>query len=221
MAGGYRPGSGRSKAGYFRGVYCGSTYELCWVIYMMDNQIPFRRFSTRLESGGVVYYPDFLLADGSTIVETKGFEAADLVDKKTAVAEECGYRVKVLRKGDLQFAFEYVEYNYRTKRFYELYDDYKPKFTHSCGLCGVEFSSNRSIGVFCTRRCAGVYQKARNTSEGVNAKISKTLKDRAGHSNKGYKRTTKHMWITDGVSSTRICVNEPLPSGWRPGRVMK
>lgn len=26
--GGYRKGSGRSKHGYYKGIYCGSTYEL-------------------------------------------------------------------------------------------------------------------------------------------------------------------------------------------------
>src|SRR6516164_8460315 len=31
--GGIRIGSGRSKSGYYKGIYCGSTYELCWVIY--------------------------------------------------------------------------------------------------------------------------------------------------------------------------------------------
>ena len=42
--GGYRPGSGRAKTGYYKGIYCGSTYELAWVIYQIDNNKDFSRF---------------------------------------------------------------------------------------------------------------------------------------------------------------------------------
>ena len=46
--GGYREGSGRSKSGYYNGIYCGSTYELCWVIYALDTQVKFDRFKGRV-----------------------------------------------------------------------------------------------------------------------------------------------------------------------------
>ena len=110
--GGFREGSGRSKSGYYNGIYCGSTYELCWVIYNLDHQIEFTRFPGKLVKDGVTYYPDFLLSDGKTIVETKGYEKQESVDKKTKIAESFGYSVKVLRKDDLQYAFEYVTQKY-------------------------------------------------------------------------------------------------------------
>ena len=112
MKGGYRQGSGRSKSGYYNGIYCGSTYELCWVIYNLDHAIKFTRFPGKLEKDNVAYYPDFLLSDGKTIVETKGYEKQEFVDKKTKVAESFGYSVVVLRKEDLQYAFEYVTQKY-------------------------------------------------------------------------------------------------------------
>ena len=43
--GGYREGSGRSKHGYYKGVYCGSTYELVYVIYRLDHDLTVNRFN--------------------------------------------------------------------------------------------------------------------------------------------------------------------------------
>jgi len=120
MAGGYREGSGRSKSGYYKGIYCGSTYELCWVIYNLDHRLEFTRFPGKLENNGVVYFPDFLLSDNKTIVETKGYESQESVDKKTKVAEFFGYTVILLRKDDLQYAFEHVRKTYNTNNFYSL-----------------------------------------------------------------------------------------------------
>jgi len=163
--GGYREGSGRSRSGYYNGIYCGSTYELCWVIYNIDHGHKFSRFPGRLEQDSIRYYPDFLLSDGKTIVEIKGYEASELVDRKTKVAESLGYTVIVLRKSDLKFAFDYVERKYKTKKFYTLYDQYKPIFTHICSQCSLKFRTDRKIATenkFCTRICAGKYRKANN-----------------------------------------------------------
>lgn len=122
-AGGYREGSGRAKSGRYKGIYCGSTYELCWVIYALDHNIEFSRFPTTLVGeDGLKYIPDFLLADGKTIIECKGYEYPGAVDKKTALAESLGYTVMVLRKEDLQHAFEYVKNTYGTSKFYTLYE---------------------------------------------------------------------------------------------------
>ena len=130
MAGGYREGSGRSKSGYYKGIYCGSTYELCWVIHSLDHGIEFTRFPGRLERDGLRYYPDFLLIDGKTIIETKGYEKQDSVDRKTKLAESFGYDVRVLRKEDLEYAFSYVKSKYGTSNFQTLYDEYKPSHIH-------------------------------------------------------------------------------------------
>jgi hypothetical protein len=120
--GGYREGSGRSKHGYYKGIYCGSTYELCWVIYNLDHNIKFSRFSSFLEKDGLKYYPDFLLNDKKTIIETKGYESEESVKRKTKLAEFFGYDVKVLRKDDLKHIFEYVKQKYKTSNFALLYD---------------------------------------------------------------------------------------------------
>jgi hypothetical protein len=179
--GGYRKGSGRSKSGYYNGIYCGSTYELCWVIHSLDHDIGFSRFHGKLEKDGVAYYPDFLLNNGITIVETKGYESQESVERKNKVAESFGYNVKVLRKEDLKYAFDYVSTQYKTKKFYELYDGYCPTYTYICDFCKDEYASDRNIKTstkFCSRKCAGkysVYRKNKNSIDVKNGKYKRQL----------------------------------------------
>lgn len=169
-SGGYREGSGRSKSGYYKGIYCGSTYELCWVIYNIDHNIKFTRFSKFLERDGLKYYPDFLLGDGKTIVETKGYEKKDSVDRKTKLAESFGYSVKVLYKEDLQYAFDYVKLQYCTEQYHTLYDGYKPEYNYTCSHCSIEFSRDKELKTdvtFCSRGCAGKGHKGRVKVKGA------------------------------------------------------
>lgn len=222
--GGYRPGSGRAKSGYYKGIYCGSTYELCWVIYNLDHNIIFSRFPGKLENNGTVYYPDFLLADKKTIIETKGYESPDKVDKKTKVAEHFGFTVKILRKDDLQYAFDYVMLKYNTKQFYTLYDGYKPKYSYNCSYCHSIFHSNgikNTLTKFCSRVCAGKYRKKANCPEG---KMSQETKDKISKSLIGkkmqpYQRKYKQMWINNGVNNTRIRITDPIPYGYSKGKI--
>lgn len=217
--GGYRKGSGRSKSGYYKGIYCGSTYELCWVIYNIDHKIEFTRFPGKLQKDKVVYYPDFLLSDGKTIIETKGYEKQDSVDKKTNVAESFGYIVKVLRKEDLQYVFDYVYSIYKTKNYYELYDEYKPKYSHICDCCQLVFETDRKIKTetkFCSRICSGKFQTSKLMTDEVKQKISKSME---GKKMPPYKRKYKQIWITNGIISTRIKDSELIPNGWNKGRL--
>jgi hypothetical protein len=81
-----------------------------------------------------------LLTENKTIIETKGYEKQESVDRKTALAESFGYTVKVLRKDDLQYAFEYVKTTYQTSKYYTLYDEYKPKYNYVCSCCNKSFT---------------------------------------------------------------------------------
>jgi hypothetical protein len=162
IMGGYRQGSGRSKSGYYKGIYCGSTYELCWVIHSLDHGVKFTRFPGKLEFNGVVYYPDFLLDDGETIIETKGYEAQESVDKKSKVAESLGYIVNVLRKKDLEYAFEYVQKTYNTTKFFTLYDEYKPKYSYTCSHCNMQYETDKVLKTntrFCSRSWLYIHSK--------------------------------------------------------------
>lgn len=160
-SGGYREGSGRSKSGYYKGIYCGSTYELCWVIYALENNIKFTRFSNCIENEHIRYYPDFLLDDSITIIEIKGFEDPDKVKAKTALAESKGYKVKVLYKEDIAHMFDFVTTKFNTTKFQTLYDGYKPKYNYICNNCNSNFSKDKKLNtstVFCSRYCAGKFR---------------------------------------------------------------
>lgn len=153
--GGYREGSGRSKSGYYKGVYCGSTYELVWLIYQMDHGKDFKRFEGVLEWNGVKYIPDFL-QDGK-IIELKGYWQ-EKVDQKCEVARHFGYDIEVLYRKDLEKEFDWVKQHYTYHDLEELYDDYAPKYTYVCSYCGKEFTTNKRIRTettLCSRTCAG------------------------------------------------------------------
>jgi hypothetical protein len=164
--GGYRTGSGRAKTGYYKGIYCGSTYELVWVIYQLDHDKTFTRFDSKLEHNGKLYYPDFL--QESKIIEIKGYESVESVSAKTKVAEENGYDVIVLRKEDLQQEFAWVKSKYSYKLLEELYDGFKPKYEYLCSHCSQPFYRNSKIKTnvkFCSRLCAGKGHKGRVPKE--------------------------------------------------------
>jgi hypothetical protein len=75
--GGYRKHGGKGKRGAYRGYWCDSSWELAWVIFHLEKQIPFKRntqgFLYKDKDGrDRLYYPDFILEDG-TYVEIKGW----------------------------------------------------------------------------------------------------------------------------------------------------
>lgn len=169
--GGYREGSGRAKTGYYNGIYCGSTYELVWVIYCLDHNIDFKRFPGVLEEAEIKYYPDFII--DNTIIEIKGYENSDSVNKKTKVAELHGYTVTVLRKDDLKEQFNWVKLNYKYNNVHELYDNYRPCYSFTCGHCCLNFTSddnrkNKKLINFCSRRCAGLSRVGKGNPTGIN-----------------------------------------------------
>lgn len=156
--GGYKKGSGRSFSGYYKNIYCGSTYELVWVIYRLDHNLPVKRFKGYLKNNNLIYYPDFI--DNNKIIEIKGYHT-DTVDKKANLAKEYGFEIDILYKEDLTFAFNWVKNNYYYKKLQELYDNYKPKYEYICNNCYVPFSKDVKVHTelkFCCRSCVGKYR---------------------------------------------------------------
>ena len=74
--GGYRYGSGRGKKGWYKGIYCDSSWELAFVVYHLDNGIPIERCPDKriyvFENQTRNYYPDFVV--NSQIFEIKGYK---------------------------------------------------------------------------------------------------------------------------------------------------
>ena len=105
--GGYREGSGRGKSGYYKGIFCSSTYELVYVIYRLDHNLPVKRFEGVLQNEKLKYIPDFI--EDNTIVEIKGYYQY-LVDEKCKLARSKGYDIKVLYKNIITFFYLLVNY---------------------------------------------------------------------------------------------------------------
>lgn len=193
--GGYRPGSGRSKSGYYNGIYCGSTYELVYLIYNLDHNIPIKRcdktFEYEYNGKKHIYVPDFIIND-ETIVETKG-RYEEIVKIK---AESVNEPYLLLFKKDLKKEFEYVydKYKVSEKTLYTLYDKYIGKsYEYRCDYCGKMFNSlkplkdNNEHVHFCSRTCSGKYRKNKNYGIDNNReKISNSLRQyhqKMGHKN--------------------------------------
>ena len=118
LAGGNRKGAGRGKHGWYKGIWCDSSYELAWVIYQLDHNIPFTRNTQSYEytfnGKQYRYYPDFI-QDGK-IIEIKGF-----VNEQTLAKIKSVPNLIVLMRNDLQKEFDYVIRKYG-KDFIKLYN---------------------------------------------------------------------------------------------------
>jgi hypothetical protein len=69
--GGYERGSGRGKKGWYRGHWCDSTYELAFVVWALDHEIPFVRnlefFPYEYQGKVMRWTPDFSSRTGRTL----------------------------------------------------------------------------------------------------------------------------------------------------------
>lgn len=106
--GGYRPGSGRGKSGWYRGIWCDSSYELCYLMYCLDHNISITRNKVRypyvdIEGKSRNYIPDFII-NATCTIEIKGYKEPNF-DLKIAACPN----ITVLFKDDLKKEFEYVE----------------------------------------------------------------------------------------------------------------
>lgn len=155
--GGYRQGSGRSKSGWYKGIYCGSTWELAFLVWALDHDLPVVRctnkfpyvFEKQLRS----YLPDFVI--NNFFIEIKGYDTHQTNSK----IEQFPESLIVLRKEDLQPIFNYAISQYG-KNYFELYEGnpYKEK-NNFCKECG-----NPCKKVYCSQRCSAFgnhYRKKR------------------------------------------------------------
>lgn len=99
-SGGPRQGSGRSKSGWYRGIYCASTYELILVAYCLEREIPIERApeGTPYDFNGrkYRYFPDFNIL--GSIYEVKGYVTEQSTAKANAnpdvvIVDKCAIEV--------------------------------------------------------------------------------------------------------------------------------
>lgn len=158
IVGGCREGSGRSKSGYYKNIYCSSTYELAWVIYRLDNNLPVERFEGYIiYDNNRKYFPDFI--DDKHIYEIKGWISPENIDKvnlKCMAAIDAGYTISLLFKDDLKTEFDWVKRKYNYTLMQELYDTHEFRFEYNCSRCDTLFKTNikrKTKQKICSRGC--------------------------------------------------------------------
>lgn len=167
--GGYREGSGRSKSGYWKGDFCGSTYELVYWIYCKDHNIAIERNTKRypyiFEGKKHTYLPDYIVE--GKLVEIKGYTTSLVYAKAAAVPEG----IQILTIKDLEPMMDYVDSKYGTyhkgknNNYQTLFDEYKPKFIYTCSKCGKVYERDHEVKTelkFCSQSCAGSYRRPAN-----------------------------------------------------------
>ena len=120
-------GCGRGKKGWYKNIYCDSTYELAYIIYCLDHNIDIKRneeyFIYEYKGKQHRYYPDFIV--NNELIEIKGYHT-DLVDIKLKSVNK---PIKILYYDDMKYIFDYIEEKYHYKvtqynnKLYELYEN--------------------------------------------------------------------------------------------------
>lgn len=109
--GGLRKGSGIGKQGCYKGYYYNSAWELAWIIYNIDHNIPFERntegFEYTFEYKPHKFYPDFILSN-KEYVEIKGYSSKQFEQKK----QQFPHTLTVIGKSEITPFLRYVEENY-------------------------------------------------------------------------------------------------------------
>ena len=118
--GGFREKGGRGKQGWYKGVYCQSSWELAWVIYALDHDIKFKRntegFEYEFETQKHKYYPDFIVGDKS-YVEVKGYNSKQW----TAKHEQFKHNLEIIDRKKIKPYLDYAIQKYG-KDFIKVYE---------------------------------------------------------------------------------------------------
>lgn len=116
--GGYNPGSGRGKKGWYKGFFCDSSWELAYVIYCLEHNKEIKRNTEKRQyvwEGKIKnYIPDFIV-EGS-LTEIKGYKTEQWAAKLAANPD-----VTVLYEAELLPILEYVKSKYGND-FIRLYE---------------------------------------------------------------------------------------------------
>lgn len=129
LYGGYRKGCSRGRSGFYKGIWCDSTYELVYLIYCLDNKVEIKRcrdvFTYEIDGKIKKYHPDFIV--NGNIVEIKNYWRKE-VDFKCDAVRRTGKEITVLYTSDLEPYMSYVDKKYglthrgKSNKYYVLYD---------------------------------------------------------------------------------------------------
>jgi len=215
LIGGNRSTSGSSKKGYYKGIFCSSTWELAWVIYNLDHNISFSRNTKGFEYSfnGIShqYYPDFILQD-KTYVEIKGYKSPQWQAKLS----QFPHPIQAIYQVEIQPFIDYVRNTYKVKNLTDLYDTNKPLLlkTNACQYC-----LKPCAKIFCSQICVGKTRAVERKKSLALAKLNKvptldltTLEIPTNTPASANPPTTSITPISPAESPSTSLVNSPLPS---------
>lgn len=109
--GGRVKGSGSGKKGWYKGIWCDSSWELAFVCYHIDHGIPIKRCEEcryySWEDKVYKYYPDFIV--DSSIIEVKGYKSPQCESKLVSNPD-----VLVFGKEEMKPILSYIRKRYGT-----------------------------------------------------------------------------------------------------------
>lgn len=124
--GGYRKNAGRGKRGYYKGLYCMSSWELAWVVYQLEHgnvvQQCTERFEYTMKGEAHQYTPDFKIGD--IYFEIKNWHRPDTDFKIRAFPKE--KKLVLIEGKDNQTFIKYAEEKYGKEFWKVLYEKDTP-----------------------------------------------------------------------------------------------
>lgn len=115
---------GLGKHGWYKGIWCDSSWELAWVIYSIEHKLNFVRnnkgFTYSWNNSEHTYFPDFYLPDTDEYVEIKGW----FKPRDKAKLEQFPNKYILLKSAEMKPILEYVIDKYG-ENFYTLYSSTK------------------------------------------------------------------------------------------------
>jgi len=118
LAGGYRKGSGRGHEGWYKGIFCDSSWELAFLVYHIEHNLYIERCKEKrkyiFEGKEHTYIPDFITSEG--IIEIKGFKTKQSEAKRLQNLD-----IKYLYFNDIKYCLDYVINKYGDEFWKKLY----------------------------------------------------------------------------------------------------
>lgn len=116
-------GGGNGKRGKYKGFRLDSTYELAYLIYHLDHNIPIKRCDLKIpyfyKDKNHTYNPDFEV--GNIIIEIKGYMNKRGTAKLAAALEQ-GFNIKLIDNNSIKPYIKYVQEKYNIKDLSFLYE---------------------------------------------------------------------------------------------------
>lgn len=108
--GGYRERGGRGKQGWYRGIFCNSSWELAYVIYCKETGKKIERnkegFDYIYENTAYKFYPDFIVDEN--YVEIKGYYDKRVSEK----INQFPHKIDLIDKKNIYFYIQYASERY-------------------------------------------------------------------------------------------------------------